>query len=155
MNTPTARAANPQPLPEARPVAYLVWHHTQRCRCCNSFHEWTQLILKSEIPARFGLGKPVTQMKVVSAFEWKLPIEHRSSTLHGIPEVPVCHECISAHSDLTDHLPLPPQADTRILKPVGLYGVQSSPTPERSPKATARATPARVRSADELLAELE
>lgn len=164
MNSTTAPAAevrpsaSPQPLPQATPVAYLVWHHTQRCRCCNRFHEWTQLILKSEIPARFGMGKPVSQMRVVDKFEWNLPVEHRVSTLHGIPEIPVCHECLSTEvaEVLTSTLPIPPQVDTRQLKPIGRFGVLAAP-PKEAPKAGVRKSEpkARVLSVDELLSGLE
>lgn len=150
----TPRTA-PQPLPEATPVAYTVLRSSQYCTNCSTLHDSAQVMLRCEMPARHGMGKPLTQMRRLDgAPQYNLPVESRTLEAKNIP---FCHECFDTVT--LDHLPLPPQQDTRILKPVGKFGVTLSESPltgnprEQAPKAST--SQSRKPSADDLLDMLD
>lgn len=138
----------PAPLPEATPVAYTVLRTSQFCQHCSTLHESAQVMLRCELPARHGMGKPLTQMRRLdTAPQWNLPVETRVLESRNIP---FCHECFDTVQ--LEHLPVPPQADTRVLKPVGRYGVTLSESPlTGSPKEKAPRKP----TTDDLLAEFD
>lgn len=149
-------SSSPQPLPEAHPRAYTILRTAQLCRNCSSLHETSQLMLRCELPARYGMGASVTQMKALTGDpQFNLPIETRTLETRSIP---FCHTC-QGWSSMTNgatcvsHLPPPPADDTRTLKPVGRYGVANteSATAGRSPGA---ARP-KLKSADDLLAQFD
>lgn len=154
------RAASPGPLPQLSPKAYVVLRHQQICRHCGTLHEYCSVMVKGEIPARQDMGKPVTQMQALKTDPlFDLPI---TSLSYEAKTIPFCHECLGRCSDATStavsHLPLPPQDDTRVLKPIGRYGVTSqaeASEASNSRSVRSRATAPKVKSADELLAMLD
>lgn len=177
MNFP--QRTTPQPLPDATPHSYVVVKTTVVCRHCSTLHESCQVMLRCELEARNGMGKPVVQMKrLEGAPQWNLPITIMAQTAQPVP---FCHECLGqpqfSHHDADDaltlgtilhkaieqqqtavsHLPPPPQTDKRILRPsADKYGLGiAAKASEAGSTGRAPSAKPRIRSADDLLAELD
>lgn len=149
----------PEPLPEARPVAYVVLRSAQICRHCQTMHETSQVMLRCEMTSRHAMGSKVIQMKALqNAPEWKLPIEYRIAETKSIP---FCHECFQDAHTAVSHLPVPPAADTRTLRPDGSkYGLdRAAAAIHEKPHSPTGSSPTKARkpapSTDDLLSFLD
>lgn len=162
----TFPAAKPSPLPTMTPKQYVVLRTTQHCTHCSTIHESCTILLKGELPARMGeySGAKVTQMTALKgAPQFDLPI---TAMTKEVVQIPFCHECLgrnpttnaseASHSTAVSHLPLPPIEDTRILKPIGRYGVTAGPVPETKASEASNSRSVRTprRTTDELLADI-
>lgn len=142
-------ASRPSPLPEAQPRAYTILKSSQLCSHCGSLHESSQIMVRCELPARYGMGASLTQLKALTqAPEFCLPIEVRNLETKRIP---FCHECWDATRPTTlhpaiSHLPPPPSAESGRI--VGLRDPNAGEA-RGSGSALSRA---KVRNADDLLA---
>jgi len=147
MATALPHAANPQPLPEARPHSYTILKSSQLCANCSTLHESSQLMVRCELSARYGMGASLTQLKALNTPpQFNLPIEIRNLETKSIP---FCHECMgwqtgSGSETVVSHLPTPPSVENSRI--VGLRDTNAGEA-----RGSSRA-PARVKNADDLLA---
>lgn len=116
MTTPQPIQSFSRPAPiippqEAIPLAYVIVKKSQRCLCCSSIHEFSELYLKSHLGPRLGYGKKVLNLhRLVESPKWNLPIEKLQQNLESLP---FCHSCNSP--SLLD-LPSPPSPEKPSIR---------------------------------------
>ena len=120
------------------PHCYVIQHQVQRCVCCHSKHEYSQVFAETMLRS-VQMGRPgyVTNWRAVDWTDghkrlWDLPIKR----IEMKPiEVPFCHSC---NQPSLAHWPKPPEA----VKPQQTLHYPPKPTPTSEtgiPKAQSRA----------------
>ena len=124
------------------PDTYVMHLHSSVCHHCGLISEWTALYVKTNLRARNGLGKYVTNLRPLERVEYSLPIE----VIEAPPkEVAFCSNCYSTFPMAS--FPPPPKLEEDLhtqLENMAL--IKNTPTDEDTPKSVTRgATKSRPR----------
>lgn len=130
-----------QPETEVYPRCYVIVAKSQRCACCFTTHEWTEVYAETSYKGRWG-QRLVTQLHAVAwpSRLYNLPIEHRVAKPQFIP---MCHACNEPNLDHFDRPPVPQEATGKPL-----WAQTLEPAPLARPKHPTR--PTRGASLDDL-----
>lgn len=109
------------------PVKYLIVQRAQRCTCCGSHHEWSELYSWNPLPARIGMGKIATHLRSIFWPKYRLPVE--KIPLRKVDRIPFCHECHQPSLEHSFELLDPPPVPAKLYAVVsGAQEVRSTPS---------------------------
>lgn len=121
--------------PETLPTSYMVFERQQHCVCCGRDHSWSELYAYSPVPAKWGYGRMVTNLKAILWPKYRIPV--RQVPAVATQRIPFCHRCHGPTLEHSFELLDPPAPETGRVVGFGKPEPKIEPTkPLAKPKAS-------------------